>query len=125
MGSNSWQQPTTDEPTLGEPHEHYATLVSGANPNSTAMTTVDCSGQVPVGTTFIQGWLSAYGAADETLSIYDTAGANTYDRVRTQVNNQYNHAHFWAPVNTDRELLYAVSSTDITSVYIRMTGYNL
>jgi len=121
--ANSWQQPVAGEPQLGQPHLHYNELVN-TDPAATGWTAVDCSGQIPVGSTLIGGHchLTATDAGSEVTFHLATSGTEYMD-IDTQVANQEICKFFIIPVTSSRTFTYYISNSNISNITIQMTLY--
>jgi hypothetical protein len=115
------------EPSLGTPHPHYKELVTNADPSGAGYTTVDCSGEVPVGATQIYVALIGYSLnVAAYLSLY-TDSTPTPAASPVEINFSVVQAQFQQTglvrLSSNRSFVYRVSGAEIYGVYIRMFEY--
>lgn len=122
--AGAFYAPVAGEPSLGTPHKHVATFLAAYDPSSTPTTVdVDCSTQVPTGTTAIQInmlWISP--TVGRRVDIEDTSG-NLFLPMFQAVANQYVHGSII--VTLDAALKYRIlfENADINTVWSVMTLY--
>ena len=114
----------TGEPSLGTPKYHRYSFAP-AVPGSDAVQTLDCSGQVPVGTTIVEGYfgLTATSTSD-LVSIMSTSGADFTDRVPCLVSGVTNLGHFKGFLDSSLILRWRTTGFGtISSIVLVMTCY--
>lgn len=119
---NSWQQPVSGEPSLGTPHKHVATILN-TDPSSTGVQTLDISANVPVGTTWVEGyWYILSATANRTGRLCNSGDTETYLYIHNPVAGQTGRGQFSCPV-VDRKIYWAVNNTDVSSFGMQMNRY--
>lgn len=120
-------QPVSGEDSIGTAKPHFSNLVS-AVPGSNAVQVLNIgpsgAGQVPAGTRAIEGTWWIQGAVSCDLYIYDAAGSNVVDAIRTQVNTIFVKGHFKCAVDSSGNIRWSTSNfAATTSVRIDMAWY--
>lgn len=120
---NSWQSSVPGEPSLGKPHYHYAQVLS-VDPVGTAVTAVDLSAEVPVGTTMVKGWGTVTGATTgKSAFIYDKTGTDIISRGLTLIAAGTIPFSWTATLDSARNMYYSASNSDITDIKLYMVEY--
>jgi len=111
---------------LGEPYYHYYQLVTTADPGATGYTSVDCSAQVPAGTTMIYIQILTKGtAANDTLSIFTDSTptpARAFIQARVAA-SMYGVGSGLVKLSSTRTFVYWASSSNLYDVDISMFIY--
>lgn len=122
--ANSWQQPIADEPGRGTMKRHIVLLVDDVDPN-VAVTAVDCSGEVPLGTTTVLLCIDieATGAGHQ-VDFYDDAGAgNKWGDIVIQVAGQPICVQLIVGLDADRKFYYQASHANVNHLTINLRAY--
>jgi len=125
MPGNSWQQPVSGEFGRGTFKKHIVGLVD-LDPN-TAVTAVDCSGEVPKGgrQILVHIDVDSTGAA-EVIDFYDDSGAGAdalWGHYETDSGNADDHDQIIIGLDADRKFYFQAGSVNINSLDIDMVGY--
>jgi len=115
--------PVGNEPSWGSPHTHIYDS-GNIDPADTNVHELDLSGEYPVGTIGIEGFISmASTTAADYVIVTDATGTIVYGICRAQVANITNDAIFFTPLTATRSIYYMASHARITAARFRSSVY--
>jgi parallel beta-helix repeat protein len=123
--SNSWQQPITGEPCIGEAHFKRETLINNGDPANTNPITVTPA-TTPKNTKAVSGWyqFTASGAGAPTYIEIENMDGHVYERSQSVHNTTYSvRGNFYVPLDANGQFQYHAAHANVQGVYIYMRRY--
>jgi len=124
LGVGLWS-PVANEPSLGTPHKHKATLVSAAPANNNVQVTALPAAVIAAHPTMIKGYaaMEISNIANATY-LYDIDGATEFDQIRPPVTGVLCYFHFEIPVDSSGNIRWKTYNYLVTTqLLICMTYY--
>jgi hypothetical protein len=117
-------QIVSGEPSLGSLHAHYYRLVTGGDPSGAGYTTVDCSAQVPSGTTTVYLHVHCHGSSADYVAIYtDNAPTPANPTIVSRVSSVTGEASGFVQLTTSLTFVYYANAGTVSGVDIDMFFY--
>ena len=115
-----------DEPQRGMPHKHHKLLVDGVDPD-TAVTAVDCSAEVPVGSSLVLLHIDAGSTGTSyTVGFYSDSGAgaaDTWGHAQTSGANADWHGQLIVGLDAARKFYYQAEHANVDTLTVELLAY--